>query len=157
MRRKDREMPREFAEAVIDRCGYAVLATVNQDAAPYCIPLSIVREGEWLYFHCAAEGRKIENLRERKEVCVTCVGNTHIPKGRFTIEYESAVVFGTAAEVTGDEEKIHALRLICERYTPDNMAAFDAAIRQELGVTGVWKIRIDTITGKGNPGKTAAP
>jgi nitroimidazol reductase NimA-like FMN-containing flavoprotein (pyridoxamine 5'-phosphate oxidase superfamily) len=150
MRRKDREMPREFAEGVIDRCGYAVLATVNRDGTPYCIPLSMVREGEWLYFHCAREGQKLDNLRYRNRVCVTCVGDTRSPPGQFTVAYSSAVIFGTAEELTGDPEKIHALRLICERYTPDNMAAFEEAIGRALEATAIWKIRIETITGKGN-------
>jgi nitroimidazol reductase NimA-like FMN-containing flavoprotein (pyridoxamine 5'-phosphate oxidase superfamily) len=150
MRRKDREMPRNFAEAVIDTCMFGVLATVNPDGTPYGIPLSIAREGEWIYFHCAKEGRKIDNLKARNQVCLTCVGNTRIPEGLFTLEYESAVVFGTAQEVLEDAEKIHGLRLICLRYTPDNMKAFDEVLCRQLKATGVWKVHIDQITGKRN-------
>ena len=43
MRRKDRELPRELALAVTDKCAYSVLATVNPDGSPYCVPLSFVR------------------------------------------------------------------------------------------------------------------
>jgi nitroimidazol reductase NimA-like FMN-containing flavoprotein (pyridoxamine 5'-phosphate oxidase superfamily) len=122
MRRKDREMPRDFAEAVIDKkCRFAVMATVNPDGTPYCVPLSVVRDGEWLYFHCAREGHKIDNLTHRNRVCVSCVGDTSLPPDYFTVAYESATVFGTAEEVTEREERIRALRLICERYTPANM------------------------------------
>ncbi|MDR2798982.1 MAG: pyridoxamine 5'-phosphate oxidase family protein [Treponema sp.] len=150
MRRKDREMPRDFAEAVIDRCVYGVLATVNEDGTPYCIPLSIVREGEWLYFHSAQEGQKIDNLQARNRVCLCCVGETRVPEGRFTMEYTSAVVFGRAELVQGDDEKVHALRLLCLRYTPQAMADFDKAIARQLARTGVWKIHIDEISGKQN-------
>lgn len=141
-------MSRDFAEAVIDRCVYAVLATVNEDGSPYCIPLAIIREGEWLYFHSAQEGRKIDNIRARNRVCLCCVGETRIPEGRFAMEYASAVVFGTVEAVSGDDEKIHALRLLCLRYTPGAMAGFDTAIAQMLPRTGVWKVHIDEIAGK---------
>ena len=39
MRRKDREMDRDFALQVLDKCEYAVLATVNPDGTPYCLSL----------------------------------------------------------------------------------------------------------------------
>ncbi|MDR1030734.1 MAG: pyridoxamine 5'-phosphate oxidase family protein [Treponema sp.] len=152
MRRKDREMSRDFAETVIDRCVYGVLATVNADGSPYCIPLSIVREGEWLYFHSAQEGRKINNLHARNQVCLCFVGETRIPEGKFTLAYSSALVLGTAESVQEDAEKIHALRLLGLRYTPQAMAGFDKVIAQQLAVTGVWKVHIDEISGKQNPG-----
>ncbi|QQO10431.1 pyridoxamine 5'-phosphate oxidase family protein [Breznakiella homolactica] len=148
MRRKDREMPREFAGEVLDKCGYASLATVGSDGFAYCVPVSIVRDGEWIYFHCAPEGRKIENLRYQPRVCISAVGETRIPENEFTTEYESAVVTGTAEEVINDEEKIHALRLLCLRYTPGNMAAFDEAIKRSLGRTSVWKVPMESVSGK---------
>jgi nitroimidazol reductase NimA-like FMN-containing flavoprotein (pyridoxamine 5'-phosphate oxidase superfamily) len=150
MRRKDREMPREFAEAVIDASRFATLATVDSDGTPYCVALSMVRDRERLYFHCALEGHKIENLRRESRVCISFVGETKLPSDDFTVEYESAVVFGAASEVINRDEKIRALRLICERCTPSNMAAFDAAIEKSLDLTGVWKIHIGAISGKRN-------
>ena len=50
MRRKDREMPREFGLSVLDRCEYATLALIDPDGFPYCVPITIVREGDALYF-----------------------------------------------------------------------------------------------------------
>jgi len=149
MRRKDREISGDSALAVVDKCTYSVLATVNPDGTPYCVPLSLVREGEWLYFHSALEGHKIDNLRHKNKVCVSCVGDVTEAPGEFSIGYESAIISGTAREVTNREEKIHALALISKRYTPANMAAFDSAIEKSLDVTGVWKIHIDDISGKG--------
>ena len=149
MRRKDREQPGEFALAVADNCAYSVMATVNPDGSPYCIPLSFAREGEWLYFHSAKEGHKIENLRRDSRVCISCVGEVKAVPGSFSLYYESAVIKGTASEITSPEEKINALALISRRYTPDNMAAFNETIERELDLTSVWKIRIDEISGKG--------
>ena len=149
MRRKDREKDKNFALAVADKCAYSVLATVNDDGSPYCIPLSLAREGEWLYFHSAREGHKIDNLKNRNRVCVCCVGEVKTIPGEFSIEFESAVIHGTASEITDREEKICALAFISKRYTPGNMAAFDEAIKKQLDTTAVWKIHIDEISGKG--------
>ena len=148
MRRKDREMDRTFALMVLDKCEYAVLATVNPDTSPYCVPVTIARDGDTLYFHCAPEGQKTRNLRGRPAVCLTAVGDTRIPPDAFTTEYESAVVFGTAREITADRKKIEALRLLCQRHVPTNMAAFDEAVARSLSRTAVWSIRMDTVTGK---------
>jgi nitroimidazol reductase NimA-like FMN-containing flavoprotein (pyridoxamine 5'-phosphate oxidase superfamily) len=152
MRRKDREQSKDFALAVVDQCAYSVMATVNPDGSPYCIPVSPAREGEWLYFHSAHEGHKIDNLRQRNKVCISCVGTQEAIPGKFALRYESAVIFGAASEVTDREDKIHALSLISKRYTPDNMAAFDKTIEKQLDQIEVWKIHIDEISGKGRMG-----
>ena len=46
MRRKDREMPRSFAEEIADTCEWAVLSMIDPAGAPYCVPLSIVRRDD---------------------------------------------------------------------------------------------------------------
>ena len=51
MRRKDREMSREFALAVMDRCEWTVVSFVTPEGAPYAVPVSAVREGDALFFH----------------------------------------------------------------------------------------------------------
>ena len=148
MRRKDRQMPEEFAWSVVDKCEYAFLAMTAEDGTPYGLPVTIVREGRDVYFHSALEGRKAECLRRSPRVCLACVGDTRVLPGKFTTLFESAVLFGTAEEVTGPEEKTHALELLCRRHTPENMEAFPRAIAKSLERTGVWRIRTEEITGK---------
>ena len=148
MRRHDREMPREFAIEVVDKCEYAVLAMLDPDGAPYCVPLSIVRMGERIYFHSARDGFKLDCLKASPRVCISCVGDTCRAKDKFTTEFESAIVRGTAEVVTDDAERIAALRALCERHTPSNMAQFDAAIERSLARTLVVSVSIESITAK---------
>ena len=110
--------------------------------------MTIVREGRNVYFHSAMEGRKVECLRRQPRVCLTCVGDTAIQQDRFTTLSESAVACGTASEVTEDQDKVRALRLLCQRHTPDNMADFDRAVQTSLARTGIWKITVEEMTGK---------
>lgn len=141
-------MDTAFALDVVDRCEYAVVAFATQGQTPYCIPLTIARQDDLVYFHCARRGKKIDLLRNDPRVCLSCVGDTHRMEDEFSTEYECAVVFGTASEVTEAEEKIRALRAICERHTPSNMDAFNEAIAKSLSRTAVWRVRIEEITGK---------
>ena len=148
VRRKDREQDENFALMVADKCEYAIMSMVLEDGSPYCIPLSIARDGDFIYFHCAYEGQKIDALKSHPSVCLSCVGDTRRAEDEFTTEYESAVIFGTAQRVEEEKEKIHALRLICERHTPKNMKNFDKAIGTSLNRTDIWRISIRHITGK---------
>ena len=148
VRRKDREILREEALAVVDKCVYSTMATVNPDGTPYCVPLSMVREGEWLYFHSALEGHKIDNLRHMSRVCVSCVGDVKPYPGAFSLVYESAIINGDASEVKDPIEKLHALKLISLRHAPNEMPGFDEYLASAIDRTIVWKVNIVEISGK---------
>lgn len=148
MRRKDREMPAAFALEVADRCTYATLATVGGDGLPYCVPLSIVRNGDRIYFHCAKEGKKTDNLRVQPHVCISCVAWVHPLQNEFSVEYESAILTGTAREVMDETAKLTALRQLCERHAPEHMAAFEREAFPDVPRTAVWEIQIESVTGK---------
>ncbi len=148
MRRKDRERDKAFALKVIDRCEYGVAAISTGEEMPYCIPLSLVRVEDELYFHCALEGYKLDLLRKNPKVCVSFVGSNEAAVDDFTTYFQSAVVMGTAYEVTDEGEKIAALRALCEKLTPANMAHFEHELAGSLARTGVWGIHMEQITGK---------
>lgn len=160
MRRKDREMDGNFAYGVIDKAEYGTLATINEDNTPYCIPISFVRNEYKIYIHSAFQGTKINNIKANNCVTMSFVGDINIPfpdhessigvkgSGVFTTEYESAIIKGTANFIDDEEEKILALRLLCEKYCPNNMQFFDEASSSSLKNTCVIRIDIEDIKGK---------
>lgn len=151
MRRSDRAQDRNFTLELIDRCTHGVMALSTGEAVPYCLPLSFVRIEDDLYFHCARQGRKIDLMRRFPQVCVTFVGEDRpafVPPAEYTTYFQSAIVTGTAGEVTDLEEKTGALRALCRKVTPNDMGSFDAAIEKSLAVTGVWKVHMEEISGK---------
>ena len=169
MRRKDREMDRNFGYKVIDKASYGVLSMVDGNE-PYAIPLSIVRQGEILYFHSAKSGRKVNILAKNSIVSLVFVGDTRIPEifteeeleeiagdesktrllisSVFTTEYDSVVVKGKVEMVEDEEERIKGMRFICEKYTPTKMEYFETAIKAGLEKTNIYKIYIDEIRSK---------
>ena len=170
MRRKDREMDREFGIEVIDKSKYGVLSMIAEGDEPYGLPLSIVRDGEYLYFHSAMDGRKVKTLTKNPNVSVVFVGEIRIPENYteeelreiaedrskaalliskvFTTEYESAVVKGRVELVEDEQEKIRAMRLICEKHTPTKMDYFDMAIGAGLKRTNIYRIEMEEIKAK---------
>ena len=156
MRRADRQQDRAFALDLIDRCSHGVVAISSGEDTPYCLPLSLVRVEDALYFHCARAGRKLDLLRRNPRVCVTFVGEdtpVFLEPAMYSTYFQSANVTGTAAEVTEEAEKISALRALCEKLTPANMAGdnFERAIAKSLPRTGVWRIQMEEVSGKEKP------
>ena len=154
MRRSDRAQSRDFALSLIDRCTFGVVAISTGEDTPYCLPLSLVRVDNALYFHCAKQGRKLDLLRKNPRVCVTFVGASepaYVESGNmYTDFFQSAMVTGTAFEVSEDEEKTLALRALCAKLTPQDMTGdrFERAIASSLNATGVWRIEMEEITAK---------
>ena len=151
MRRNDRAQDKAFSLALIDRCTHGVMAISTGEAIPYCLPLSFVRVGQDLYFHCAREGRKIDLLRRFPQVCVTFVGNDRpafVSPAMYTTYFQSVIVTGTASEMIEPAEKLEALRALCQKLTPGCMDHFEDAAEKSLDITSVWKIRIEDISGK---------
>lgn len=170
MRRKDREMSREFGIEVIDKSSYGVVSVIDENNEPYGMPLSIVRDGNNLYFHSALDGKKVKIFEKTTVASVSFVGQVKIPENFskeeldelskdksnvgtfiskvFTTEYESAIVKGKLKLVEDEEEKLRAIKLICEKYTTTKMDYFSLAIESGLNFFNIYKIEIQKITAK---------
>lgn len=153
MRKESREMDSQWALEVMHKAPYITVSFTDKDGKAYGLPLSLASDDDvhW-YFHGALEGKKMDAIMAHPEVCLSAVTRctpTIGPKdGNFTLQYKSAVAFGKAEIVTNDEEKIHGLRVISERFLPQHMDAFDEAIARSLSRTSVVKITLTEVTGK---------
>ncbi|NVN99415.1 MAG: pyridoxamine 5'-phosphate oxidase family protein [Geobacteraceae bacterium] len=147
IRRSDREITRQEAEAILVGAEYGVLSTVGLDGQPYGIPLSFVFRNDCIYFHCAISGHKLENIGYNSKVSFCAVGCTKVLPEKFGTEYESAVAFGVASEVSG-AERYDALLWLLEKYCGDYMEEGKQYIEQKDSATRVFKIDIGHISGK---------
>ena len=170
MRRKDREMSREYGLKVIDRSKYGVISMVGENNEAYGIPLSIIREENTLYFHSAKDGKKVEIFKNHPKVSIVFIGRVEVPEiftedeldemakdkskavlfisSVFTTEFDSTIVKGKVKFVEDEEEKIKGMKLICEKFTPTKMQYFNVAIRSGLNRTNVYKVEIEEISSK---------
>ena len=147
MRKKSREMDASWAQEVMDKAPYITVSMSDADGMPYSVPLSLARTDEkTFYFHCAMEGKKLDILSMNPQVCLSAVSKckpTVGPKdGSFTLEFKSTIAFGKAEMVTDEAEKRKALRVICQRFLPNHMDAFDAAAERSISHTAVVRITL---------------
>lgn len=138
-------MDEDWALEVFDKAPYVTVSMIRPDGIPYGLPLSVVRkDNRTFYFHCAAEGEKIDCIHNNPVVSLSavsrCTPRYEEEKQNFTEYYHSAIALGHAETVTDDNEKIEALRLICERFLPKFMDHFEAAIARSLSRTTVIRI-----------------
>lgn len=154
MRRKDREMDAAFALEVFDKAPYITVSFTRPDGRPYGVPLSMARTDEkTFYFHGAMEGEKMDCMAHCPIVALSAVTRcapTVGPKDNsFTLEFKSAMAEGKAEVITDKEEKVEALRAICQRFLPRHMDAFEQALAESLDVTAVVRITLtEPPTGK---------
>lgn len=123
VRRRDRLLAPERALELLREGEYGFLAMVSDDerGGAYGLPLSYVWDGaDVLYIHCAPEGRKLRCLERSPRVTFCVVGRTRVFPARFTTAYESLLLECRAVRGLDDEERMHALGLLLEKYSPDD-------------------------------------
>jgi uncharacterized protein len=90
-------------EALICHVGFVV------DGKPVVIPTIHWREGDRLYLHGSAASRMLRTLRDGVEACVTVtlLDGLVLARSAFhhSMNYRSAVIFGRAFEVTGEQKR----------------------------------------------------
>ena len=157
LRRIEERKDAGWAFEVFEKAPYVTVSMVRPDGIPYGVPLNLVRRSENIfYFHCAAEGEKMDCLVHNPIVSLSavskCTPKYEKDKNNFTEYFHSAIAIGKAEIVTDDAEKIEALRLICERFLPKYMEHFDKAVAGSLDRTTVVRIKLtEPPVGKSKP------
>jgi nitroimidazol reductase NimA-like FMN-containing flavoprotein (pyridoxamine 5'-phosphate oxidase superfamily) len=153
MRRISRKVNYQEAREILYRASYGVLSTVCDDGMPYGVPLSYVLTGNSLYFHCATEGQKLDNIRHDSRVCFTVVAESGPSRDHLTMEYASAMAFGTAHIVYAEDERQAGFRLLAGKYAPElTEEALDTYIKSCAEEATVVRIEVEYIAGKANRG-----
>lgn len=147
MRRFKQQLSREECLAILTTEKRGVLAVLGDGGYPYAVPLSFACDGERLWFHCAKEGHKLDAIRacEKASFCVLRQGE--LSEDGWSYYVDSAIAFGTV-QVVGDEQKrLAALRLLGDKYFPDEqMTAED--IQQNAHRALVLCLHIEHLSGK---------
>ena len=110
-----------------------------------------------LYIHGAKEGRKAEAFAADPSVALEMDCMDGIITGDYTCSYSCAyrsiMGNGTIRELTGEQEKIHALTRIMEHMAPGARIEFRPEMLER---TGVYRIDVKNFTGKERKMKPAS-
>lgn len=125
---------------------------------PFVIPTAYGRDGDCIYLHGATTSRMLVNLKLGIPACLTVTHLDGLVLARSTfhhsMNYRSAVVFGRAKEVEG-EEKMHALKIVTENILKGRWDESRLPNAKEMKATSVLRLDIDEASAKirtGPPG-----
>lgn len=137
--------------AVLDAALVASVAFV-QDGSPIVVPMIFGREGETIYLHGARKARVVRLLEQTEQVCVnvTLLDGIVFARSVFnsSMNYRSATVFGAPKLIEGDDEKLHAMRVIGEHTMPGRWDEVRDSLDREVKMTGVLSLEIDSASAK---------
>lgn len=157
---KDPDMLRD----IIESCDIVRLGLRDRDGM-FIVPVNygydIETDGTGLnltlYIHGAREGRKAEAFAADPSVALEMDCMDGIITGDYTCSYSCAyrsiMGNGTIRELTGEQEKIHALTRIMEHMAPGARIEFRPEMLER---TGVYCIDVKNFTGKERKMKSAS-
>ena len=149
MHQAKRQTSYSRAREILNRADYGVLSTSCEDGLPYGVPICYVLTGNSIYFHCAPEGQKLDNVMHDGRACLTAVSAARNLGKRLSMAYESAMAFGMVRPVYGEDERQAALRLLCAKYAPDMTAEeLDGKIARWGVNTVILRMEVEYIAGK---------
>jgi len=137
-------------EAVIRKCQSCNIAMVDPEGKPYVIPMNFGYDGDYVYFHGSAAGRKVDILRNKTDVCIAFSTDHELRYVNeevacsWSMRYRSVLVHGQAEFVEEYEEKVDCLNIIMAHYAERKFEYNEPSIREVM----VFKVKADKMEGR---------
>jgi len=157
MRRRDKEITsRQEIDAII-RTALVCRIALADGNEPYVVPLSFGYDGAALFIHTAKSGRKIDFIEANSRVCFELEADVSLKTDdrdacKWTFEFESVIGYGTITELETAADKARGLNQIMLHYSGREWDIDEAA----TATTRVWRIDIESVTGKRSQEKPSA-
>ena len=152
MRKKEREITDiNDVESIISRADVCRVA-LSENNTPYIVTMNFGYCGgdrQYLYFHCANEGRKLDMIRTNNYVCFEFDTDHEVLKGEkacgWGMKYSSVIGYGRIFILADEIEKKEGLDHIMAHYGGKGVYSYD---EKQLVLTTVLKLEIYEMTGK---------
>lgn len=149
VRRQDRLLDETSALAILNSGEYGILSMIDETGKAYGVPLNYVWDGEnYIYIHCATEGRKLRSIDKNPAVSFCVVGKTNVISAKFTTEYESIILECTAKRGLEPEIRMKALLLLVDKYSPGFQSSGKKSAENALKITEIIRLQIVNWSGK---------
>jgi len=149
IRRQDRLLDTKSALELLKQGEFGVLSMRTENEGVYGIPINYAWDGnQSIYFHCAHEGQKLKCLDFCNEVSFCVVGNTKVVSNKFTTNYESIILKCSAARSLAENERMKALQLIIEKYSPKDKEVGMKYAEKSFHITEIIRLDIKDWSGK---------
>lgn len=157
----ERAVPDEAEEILLQ--GMIAHVGFVADGKPVVIPMGYHFENNTIYIHGARGGRLPRTLRAGVDVCIEVTLLDGLVASRtalyHSMNYRSAVAFGTARSVVGDAAKTSIFDRMTQRYFPGRTMGVDyhAPPAKDLKITELLAIEIQELNGKKREGPPMGP
>ena len=142
----------EVRDAILDEGLVAHVGLVDDEGRPVVIPMAYARDHDHLLLHGSPASRLLRGGKAGIDLCVTVtlLDGLVLARSAFhhSMNYRSAVLFGTARLVKDPDEKLRALEAVVEHVVPGRSRDARPPNDFELKYTQVLEFRIDEASAK---------
>jgi len=149
MKKRDLTFKPEL-ESIIRKCQFCNMAMVDEAGNPYVLPMNFGYEGDYIYFHSAQTGHKVDILKNNPNVCVSFSADEQLKwvnedvACSWGMRYRSVLAYGKTEFIDDFDAKEEALKIIMKTYS-DNDFSFNApSVKDVL----VFRLKIDKLHGR---------
>lgn len=149
IRRKEKEMPLQKAQALLQKGRRGILAVNGDDGYPYAVPINYFYscEAQKIYFHGARAGHKFDALCACDKVCFTVYGNETRRENDWAPFVQCAIAFGRCRPVQPGSAATALLRQLALKYYPSEQEV-DEEIARCGSAAQIFEITIEHLSGK---------
>lgn len=166
MRRKHSEITDPLAiQDILRTATIGRMATVGRDGYPYITPVNFVYHGGDIYFHCAPEGEKLDNIARDSRVCFEVDIPLSYLDAAFDPErracklhqfFHCVIIRGTASIVPDGALKIDVLNALARKRESGDLVPV-AGDMPAYKACRVVQIRPEVTTAKSDLGQNKTP
>lgn len=148
MRRFKQQLTDDQIAEVLERSKTGILAVIGDGGYPYTVPINYVYADGRIYMHSAMTGHKIDALRadDRASFCV--IDADDVVPADYSTNFRSVVAFGRAHIMEDEAAKETALRLLGDKYNPNQPEALDREVAKGFERLHMIEFEIEHVTGK---------
>ena len=149
MRRGEKEITDTAELEEILKGGTVCRIAMIDGQVPYLVPMNYGYTDGSIYMHCAREGRKVDILRAKNQVCFEIEKDVELVYSdracSLTTHFKSIIGYGRITEIEDPSDKRRGLMILMNQYSDKPDWEFpDEALAKIL----VLRLDIESMTGK---------
>lgn len=143
-------LDQHLIESVIRECDICFIGMVDKDNIPYVLPMNFGYQDGIVYLHSAQEGRSIEILQEKPNICIAFNSKNEFVHQHpdvacsYRMRSKSVIAWGKVRFEEDTHKKINALNIIMKQYSGKPFQYSDPAVKN----VKIWCVKLEKITCK---------
>lgn len=149
MKKRDLSFKPEL-EAIISKCQVCSLGMVDENGEAYVLPMNFGYANDYIYFHSARNGRKIDILQNNPKVCVSFSTDHQLRwvneevACSWGMKYRSVLAYGSMEFIDEYKAKEEALKIIMSNYSEREFSFNAPAVKDVM----VYRMKVEKLHGR---------